>query len=346
MADTVETAFAAGKEPDVAILNLIGKSLDWVKTGQAEPAEKYMQAWGMTDKIKPDALAEWKDPEGKVMGFPYNGFAWPVWYNTKSLKAAGIDSPPTTTDELIAASKALRDKGMQPLVVGGSDWSGNKMFLQIAQSYMSADQAKGVFAKGNWCETPEAVKGIELFTQLRDAGVFSKGSVGFNADQMNSDFYAGESAMMSAGSWAFAGAPAKLKEDVVLGGFPVPSGGAYSKPTAFQGYTGSGFWVLRNGAKKEELAKKFITAFYTDEVISRFVTEVNIVPAAQSSGDIAAKDPLMQKAVNELAPNVEFAVLPDAYVPARKADAVTRVTADAYGKGDAQKICSALEKAY
>ncbi len=344
--DAFETAFAAGREPDVAMVNLFDKTTSWISTGQAKPAGDYIDKWKLRDRIKPEAMKEWTDKNGTLQGFPYTGFVWPVWYNTELLAKAGVQEVPTTTDQLLEAAGKLKAAGVPGLVVGGTDWSGNKLFLQVAQSYLTEEQAVKVFAEGGYCASPEAMRGIELFVKLRDAGVFTKQSQGFSADQMNASFFGGEATVMPAGSWSFAQVPATMAGKIKLGGLPVPTDGVHKKPTAFQGYTSSGFWITRNGAKKEEAVRKFITAFYEAPVIERFVKEANNVPATLSEGPVKSDNPLMTTAVNDLDDKVDYVVLPDVHVPGPAVDPMTRVTALAYDKGDAQSICKNLDKVY
>ena len=115
--DQVENAVAAGKSPDLVIVNLFDKTLGWLDAGVTVPADQYVKDWGLADKIKPAALNEWRvggAPGGKLQGLPFSGFSWPLWYNTDLLKKAGVDKIPATTDELIAAAAKLRAAGGAP----------------------------------------------------------------------------------------------------------------------------------------------------------------------------------------------------------------------------------------
>lgn len=344
--DIYETALVGGKEADVVIVNLAEKTNDWVKNGAAVSASQYIDKWGLTDKIDPEALKEWSGTDGKPQGFPYSGFSWPVWYNTDLLKKAGVDKVPTTSDELIAAAAKLRSANIPPMIVGGSDWDGQKMFLQIAQSFMTPAETKTVYAKGGFCANANAMKGLDLFVKYRDAGVFVDSTEGYSADQMNASFYDGKAAIMSAGSWAFANAPAALVGHVTLGGLPVPAGSSYSKPTAYKGYTGAGFWISPNGDKKIDAAQKFITAFYDPAIVTRFATEANTVTAAKAGADAKITQPLM-KANVALGDTVDYAVMPDTVVPGDLAKPMIRQTSAAFSKGsDAKKICAAMDALY
>ncbi|MDR2974498.1 MAG: extracellular solute-binding protein [Propionibacteriaceae bacterium] len=349
--DVYETSVAGGKEADVVMVNLAEKSNDWVKNGIAKPASDYLDAWGLTDKILPSALDAWKDQDGKVQGFPYSGFVWPTWYNMDLLSQAGVKEPPTTTDDLLAAAAKLNAAGIPPFIIGGNDWSGQKLFLQIAQSYMKADEAEKVFSKGGFCGNANAMKGIELFTELRDGGVFVKDTQGYTADQMNASFYEGKAAMMSAGSWAFGNAPEALQANVKLAGFPVPSNGAYSKPTAYNGFTGLGFWISPNGAKegKIDLVKQWITAFYTPEIAAAYAQASNgpVAVTSTEGGNTEIANKLTAQAVESVPGLVDFALMPDTVVPGNQADAMIRQTSAAYAPGvDANAICQSLDALY
>ena len=345
--DSYETSLAAGKEPDVVSINLFDKTTGWLENGATVDVTKYVDEWGLKDKIEPEALAQWTNADGQVQGFPYSGFSWPVWYNTELLTQAGITAPPATIDELIADAQTLRAAGIGPMAVGGSDWSGQKLFMQIVQQYMPPEQAQTLFAEGGYCDSPEAMQGIDLFIRLRDAGVFVDDVQGYTADLMNTDFYTGKVAIMPAGSWAFGNTPEAERSNIVLGGLPVPTGGQYSEPTAYRGYTGSGWWISPTGEGKLDTVQQFITSFYDPAVVADFVGSGNLVPAAILDDPSAAKNPLLKTAITDLPDTVDFAVMPDIYVPGTVNNTVTQATAAAYGPGtSSQDICAGMDQAY
>lgn len=69
LVDVYETSVAAGKEADVIFVNLAEKSTGWTKSGAAVPVGDYLTQWGLKDKVKPEAIAQWTT-DGKVSGFP------------------------------------------------------------------------------------------------------------------------------------------------------------------------------------------------------------------------------------------------------------------------------------
>ncbi|PJJ55534.1 ABC transporter substrate-binding protein [Compostimonas suwonensis] len=349
--DQVETAVAAGKAPDLVIVNLYDKTLGWLDAGVTVPLDDQIEEWGLADRIQESALDEWRVgsvPSGELQGLPYSGFSWPIWYNTDLLAQAGVTEVPETTDDLIAASTALRAAGIPPLIVGGNDWSGQKLFYQIIQSYADADATKKVMSEGGYCESDDIMKGIDLFTQLRDAGVFVDDVAGYTADDMYATYFAEKAAIMPAASWEFAPAleaGTDIQDVTQLGGLAIPADGTFTQPTAYQGFTGVGFMVTKQGAESDrvDLVRQLIEAFYSDDAVADFVTNGNNVTPV--IGDFAdkAENPLL-KAALDLGDTVDYAVLPDVWIGS-SSDPLIQVITKAYGGGDAQEICAGLDQA-
>lgn len=341
----------AGKGADLMIVNLFDGTSAWLENGASVPVDGYIKQWGLDKVIQADALADWsaKTGSGAIQGFPFAGFTWPLWYNKSLLAKAGIKSVPQTTDQLITAAKALKAKGIAPIVVGGSDWSGNKLWSQIVESYMPPAEAKKVFSKGGYCSSKNAMKGIDLFVKLRDAGVFVNGIEGYTADQMNTAYYTGKAAIMPAGSWAMPGTPAAIAKVTEMGGMPVPAGAYYKKPTAFQAYSAVGLFVGPNGLKKLSLVKQFVQTLYSADVVAKFVSDVAIVPATKTpltAASLSTASPLLAQSVTALPSKVSYALFPDAYVGA-KGTPLTKASALAYGPGvKSAAICKAADAAY
>ncbi len=346
--DQVEYAVAAGKSPDLIIVNLFDKTIGWLEAGVTVPADQYLKDWGLADKLKPQALDEWRSDDGKLRGLPFSGFSWPLWYNKDLLKKAGVDQIPTTTDELITAAQKLRAAGIGPVAVGGNDWTGQKLFYQIAQSLTDAKTMKNVMQNGGYCTTKSVLDGIRLFTSLRDAGVFVDNAAGLNADEMYASYYSEHSAIMSAGSWAYAGAVdagTSVEAHTTLGGFPLPSGSVFQKPTSYQGFTGVGFMITKKGAQSDRIDKvrQLIQKFYEQANVGDFVKTTSILPPI--TGDFAsyAANPLLAQSLG-LDKQVEYAVLPDVWIGSAS-DPIIQVLTGAYGKSTAQQICTGLDSA-
>lgn len=341
-----ETSLLAGDEADVLLVGLLEKQLDWVKNGAVVPLNDQVDEWGLTDSIPEQSIADWTDSDGQLRGLPYAGFTWPWWYNTDLFTQAGVEVP-TTTDELVTAVAALKDKGFGGIAIGGNDWSGQKLFLQFLETYMKPDEAKKVFAEGNTCANEDAMKGIELFTQLRDAGVFVDGVEGLTADQASALYFSGEAAISPMGSWSYVSTEDALASTTELSGMPVVPDGAYDKPMAYDGSTSAGWWVSPNGEKKMDAVGKLVQYMYRPEILASMV-DGGVVLSTSTEVDVSGvTSPLLAQSFTDLPGRVDYAVMPDLYVPADVSNPMYRATSIAFTQGnDAQKICQLVDDVY
>jgi multiple sugar transport system substrate-binding protein len=340
-----ETSTLAGKEADVAIVNMMGRTLAWTRLGATVDVGGYLDDWGLRDLIIPEALQEWTDEEGRLRAFPFTRTNWPVSFNTALLEEAGVGIP-KTSDELIAAADALRSKGIGPVTVGGSDWSGQKMFLQIMQGFLTEDEARTVFATGKISETPGAIAGVEHFVELRDAGVFVDNVQGYTSDSELTQFNTRKAAIVPAMSSALALVPAERAAEVTVGGWPKPSsGGVLDHPSVIKSYNGHGIWISENGRKKLDLIKPFVQHLYSPEVTDRFILESGRDMSRVT--DTVSKDfPLVAQASRLKDTEVSAVMLPDLLIPDAVFEPMIQATALAYGSAPAERIIDAFEKAY
>lgn len=341
-----ETSVLAGKEADVAIINMVGKTLAWTDAGATVPVNRYLDAWGLRERIEPGAITEWTDGAGQVRSFPYTRTNWPVAYNTRLLEQAGRGIP-TTSDELIATVDALRSAGIGPVAIGGADWTGQKLFMQIIQSFLTPEEAETVFASGRIGDSPGAVAGVTHFAQLRDAGVFIDSAQGFTSDSMLTQYNTGTSAIMSSMSSALALVPDERSAETTIGGWPVPPGGVLTKPSVIQSFNGMGVWISAAGAEKLDLVEPFVKYLFSDEVVSQFIVEsgrdMNVEVSATSDSY-----PLVAQAQQLMAGDtVDPVILPDLLIPDAVFEPLTQATAQAYGAGvSPERIVDLVESAY
>lgn len=344
--EVYETALLAKQPPDIIWINLFGRPLEWLEQGATLPVTDQMDEWGLRAMVTDLALSDYTHENGQLQGFPYLGFKWPVWYNQAQLTKAGVSDVPSSTDDLIAATKALTKAGLGGVAVGGSDWSGNKLFWQVLQAYLSNESAIKLFRDGDF-SGQDVRKGIDLFVALRDAGVFVKSVEGLTADQMAAQFFAENAAIMPSGSWAFGGTPETLVKSVVLGGFPNPSDGRRDKPTAYAGFTSSGWWLSPNAPEKIDAVRNFISFMYRPETAALFVEQGLITAVKDVPVDAGTMNPLLASALTDLDDRVDYVVLPDVYIPTAVLTATERVTSLAYTRGTTtDEIVAGLVAAY
>jgi multiple sugar transport system substrate-binding protein len=341
----VETAVTAGQEPDLVFTGGIGNAFGWVQSGVAVAVNDYIQQWGLSGKFLDSAISQYTADDGSIIAFPLEGFTWPIWYNTEVFKAAGLDIP-TTTDELIADAKALRAAGYGgPLVASGADDMGGYVFQLILQSAMTDAEAKASMGGGDWT-VPNAVKGVQLFVQLRDAGVFVDGVEGIDYAGAESQFGTGKVAMCHYGAWAFADPQMlPLNPVVQLGGFPLPADSPHSLPVYYKGFSAKGIFITPNGQQKIAAVERFIKFFYQGDMIGRFVEQAGMTPPTNDV--VVDESKLNSLFAQTLNMNAEVVTISDAYMPGDVRSDFARITQEAFSPGvSADKILADLTAAY
>ncbi|MGX1135176.1 multiple sugar transport system substrate-binding protein [Streptomyces glaucescens] len=119
------TATTSGQGPDV--LN-IGNT--WSASLQATGAllpwdEKNLDKIGGRDRFVESALGSTGVQGQDPAAVPLYSMAYALYYNKKLFAEAGIEKPPATWDELVAAGKKLTAKGRNGIGVEGSNLSNN-----------------------------------------------------------------------------------------------------------------------------------------------------------------------------------------------------------------------------
>lgn len=339
----VETASAAKQEPDLVFVQRVGSPLNWTDGGIALPVNDLIKQWGFDGKFTDVALENFTLADGKIQAFPLEGYTWPIWYNTKVLKAAGVGIP-MTTDQLIDAATKVRAAGLQPVIASGADGMGQYLFTLIVQSAMSDEDAAKALGDGDWT-VPSAVKGVQLFTQLRDAKVFVDGIEGIDFASGNTRFFEGKTMMSHFGAWSFGEAPKELLPDIQLGGFPLPAGSPHKFPVIYSAFTAKGIWITPNGAAKMEAVKKFIQFFYQSQMIARFVEVAGMTPPLKDVPVDATKlNPLFSQS---LTMQVEVAKTPDFFLPPKVQPNFATISQEAFTPGTtAEKILADLTALY
>lgn len=311
-----EAASLAGSEADIVIQNYTPTQKDWLADGLVADVSGYVSDWGLTDKLQSGAVEFWSSSGDGMAGLPFIGFNWPIWYNMDLLNQAGVTEVPATFDDLLSASAALRDAGIQPFALGGKDWTAQNFVTWVGQQYVEPADMESVFSEGAWCEA-DVVKGLDLLTQMRDDKVFIDNVAGYTADDMSSAFFTGQAAMMPSGSWSYTAAPTDIAENTVLGGFPSVDGGVYDMPSAFQGHS-AGFYITPNGEEKIDAIEQFFTYLYTPDVLKGWVSDASQVldvdPSLLEGASSSAPLTILGAGLSDA--NTSFLLLPDSYLPA------------------------------
>ncbi|MEV0260187.1 sugar ABC transporter substrate-binding protein [Streptomyces sp. NPDC050617] len=191
----VLAATISGQGPDV--LN-IGNT--WSASLQAGGAllpfdDAAFQAIGGKDRFVPSALAATGAAGKDPAAVPLYSLAYGLYYNKKLFKQAGIDKPPATWDELVAAGKKLTGRGRWGLAIEGASYSENSHHAFVLGKQHGADffdsSGRPRF------DSPGAVAAVRQFVDLLATDrIVAPGNAEYATQRCVRDFAAGKAAML------------------------------------------------------------------------------------------------------------------------------------------------------
>lgn len=243
----VMRAYAVGQAPDIYAVDVPFNAMmaskgalydmtDMVESSDVINLEDYYPG--------PVASATWDD---KLYGVPKSTNTIALFYNEDMFKAAGIDAPPATWDELVEDARKLtdKDKGIYGLAFSSqANEEGTFQFLPWVQ--MAGGSWKDVNGEG-------AVKALTTWKTILDEGLASPDTLSRSQWVSTSTFIAGNAAMAISGPWELDRMAKEANFDWKVALLPVPEEGA-PRSSAMGDYN----WVMFKSTKHPEEAFKVL----------------------------------------------------------------------------------------
>lgn len=201
--------------------------------------------------------------DGKVYGLSLDSWASFIFYNKDVFKNAGIETIPTTWDELVDCMSKIKAAGIDPMTAQAED-AGRLLLGLFASNEASKDpQVEAALADGS-------SKFSELYKESMDAWYedvvepeyLSKTCLSLTNDQQEEMFISGQAGMMVGGPWCLADFEAK-NPDAEYGTFAIPG---FEGETMLQGAANVGIGIAKQ-AKNKDGAEKFMEYLSSDEGI-------------------------------------------------------------------------------
>jgi multiple sugar transport system substrate-binding protein len=197
--------------------------------------------------------------KGGIYALSFDTDTRALWYNKDIMAEAGLDpeAPPTTLDELKAATEALtvRDSngritryGFNPifdqawLYTWGFDFQGE---------FQDPETKRITFANPKNIEAMEFVKGFIDEIGVEDVDAMLAACAGSACNDANDFFWTGQAAMTCSGNWKVAQAH-RFKPDTNYGVVPMPGPDG---PAPFASWAGGWSWAIPKGV--EDVATAF-----------------------------------------------------------------------------------------
>jgi xylobiose transport system substrate-binding protein len=269
----LQTIIRSEQAPDV-FFNWGGGSIKpFVDAGLLMPLDDFIaKDPGLKDKFLPTVFKS-AEVNGKPYGVPMRG-TQPVllFHNKKVLRDAGVE-PPGTWDDLLAAVRTLKAKGVTPIALGGGDKWPTLMWFEYLYDRVAGP---GLFQKAlrgdkdAWA-SPDSRKALGMLKDLRDAGALGTNydSVKFTDQGSPTLLATGKAAFELMGSWEYAtqqdSHPEFAERDLGYSSFPAIKG-SKGDPDDLVGNTNNFYSVLKK-TKHPEAVAEFLKLQYSDEFV-------------------------------------------------------------------------------
>jgi len=185
----IKSAVGANDLPDIFYTWGGGFSKPFVATGKVLEVDKYYADY--KDQL-PQVALSYATYDGKLYGSTYTTPISVLFYNKKLLEANGLQAP-TTFDELVAACKTLKEKGVTPIGISGKDvWVLAMTHDALTMKSAGPEKTKSALQKaGQSYNDPDFLAASTKFKELIDMGAFQKGSSGMVNDVVKQQFLTG-----------------------------------------------------------------------------------------------------------------------------------------------------------
>ncbi len=244
--------------------------------------------------LAPAALDAARGPDGQLYGVPFAIQMESFVYNTQVFAEHGI-TPPTTLEELNAASATLMAAGVNPINFGArSGWWLNQVVGEAMTAGLVPDDFAAKLISGEACFTdPTFVATLETVKGWQDAGYMNASAMADDYGAMRTAVAMGDSAMMIDGVWSTGPASPmyEINPELEMAFFAVPGGNG--KVYAF----GDGTYQVNASSAHLAAAQRVLEFTASREFAELFVQHVGELPAY--GGAYTVEDPRL-KAVAEL----------------------------------------------
>lgn len=195
-----------------------------VELGASLDLTKYYEQYGWDDRFTDAALSS-VTQYGGHHGVPAVANTEAIVYNTELFDKAGINSIPTTYEELLDAAEKLKAAGITPIAFGGTvNWYVMRLLDNILETKCGAELNDALTGlRADWAEEP-CVE--ESFAELKTWAdkYFNEGWVSATDQQGQNVFIQGEAAMLLEGDWIGVTLDAAEFPADKLGVFAFPTG--------------------------------------------------------------------------------------------------------------------------
>ncbi len=214
-----------------------------------------------------------------IYGVPLDVTTIQMVYNKKLYRDAGLDpeKPPTTWQEFVEHSRALKAKGIPRFVSGfGEIWMIDALASNFAMNIMGEEKVFATYEGKIPYTDPDWVKVLSLFKEMADEGILVDGAVTMVNKTAEQTFANGRAAYAFNGSWCvnvYKGMNPSLDYAAIL-----PPKIKNLHPMKVWGGAGTSF-VVNEKSPQRDAAIQFLRWLTADEQQAELATATENLPA-------------------------------------------------------------------
>jgi raffinose/stachyose/melibiose transport system substrate-binding protein len=197
----IQTALAADEQPDMFFMFSGFFIKPFIESGKILALDSYIARDKTYDRtVSGKGNFSHGVFNGKTYGLPESWNIAPIYINAKMFADNNVKVP-QTFDDLMAAVKAFKARGIIPITLGaGGIWPGILIYEQLAVQHGGQGVLKDVL--NGTCKDPGFLQAAQDFKALVDAGAFPPNAPGLAYQEAEDLFARGKTAMYIMGNWA------------------------------------------------------------------------------------------------------------------------------------------------
>ena len=289
------TLMASNAVPDVFFTWELSYLQPFVEGGKVADITSYLEEDQEWKNSFADGTLELLSFDGKNYGIPTQKSLCVMFYNKQIFQENNLQVP-TTYEEFLEVCQTLKDNGVTPMSVCGTDaWIPAQFVQQIAGGMAGAQLFNDICnGKEKW-NNEIHVKAAEEVKKMADKGYFQDGYIGMGPEESTDLFTTGKTAMYFQGAWdADKCAKSEIGENV--GAFVLPPyDSQYTNISV--GSVDTSFAVAET-CKNKDAAVAFLKYWTSQESEETLLYENGRIPAGNYEIDESKLSPLMVDILN------------------------------------------------
>lgn len=280
--EKLATMVAGGDIPDVVEMPDTWAAL-YAGSDQLISLTDHVSGWEHAGTLTEKTVAMGSQA-GDLYMIPYGFYLRAMFYNKKLLAEAGIENPPGTMEEFMAAAAAVSElDGKYGYCLRGGP-GGTNGWIMFAAAMNGTNNFFTDDGKSRINE-PDSVKGIQFMLDLYQKGYTPKDAVNWGFNEIVAGFYSGTCAFLDQDPDALIAIAERMPaEDFAVIPMPLgPSGKAF--PTI--GFSG---WSIFKSTEHEDAAFDLVAALSSPEANKTWAKRVGVIPIHKG----ADQDPYFQ----------------------------------------------------